>query len=65
MLTACTVREYAARLASGAPTPGGGSAAAHVGALAVALGEMAGNFTVGKQKYIAVEGDIKRILISL
>jgi formiminotetrahydrofolate cyclodeaminase len=65
MLTQATVREYAARLASGAPTPGGGSAAALVGALAAALGEMVGNFTVGKPKYAAVEADVQRILAAL
>lgn len=65
MLTQATVREYAARLASGAPTPGGGSAAALVGALAAALGEMVGNFTVGKPKYAAVEADVQRILSAL
>lgn len=51
MLTQLTVREYCARLASGEPTPGGGSAAALVGAQGAALGEMVGNFTVGKEKY--------------
>jgi formiminotetrahydrofolate cyclodeaminase len=65
MLTQATVREYAARLASGAPTPGGGSAAALVGALAAALGEMVGNFTVGKPKFAEVEGDVQRILEAL
>ena len=48
MLTQLTVRDYAARLASGDPTPGGGSAAALVGALAAALGEMVANFTRDK-----------------
>lgn len=65
MLTQATVREYAARLASGAPTPGGGSAAALVGALAAALGEMVGNFTVGKPKFAEVEADVRRILAAL
>ncbi|NPV48567.1 MAG: cyclodeaminase/cyclohydrolase family protein [Armatimonadetes bacterium] len=51
MLTQLTVRDYCARLASGEPTPGGGSGAALVGALGAALGEMVSNFTVGKEKY--------------
>ena len=51
MLTQLTVREYTARLASGEPTPGGGSGAGLVAALGAALGEMVANFTVGKEKY--------------
>lgn len=64
-LTESTVREYTARLASGEPTPGGGSAAALVGALAAALGEMVGNFTVGKEKFAAVEEEVQAILAAL
>lgn len=55
MLTEVTVRDYAARLASGEPTPGGGSAAALLGALGAALGEMVCNFTAGKQGYAELE----------
>lgn len=62
MLTELTVRDYAAKLASGEPTPGGGSAAALVGALAAALGEMVANFTVGKEKFASVEADVQGIL---
>lgn len=47
--------EFVEALASGAPTPGGGGAAAYVGALASALASMVGNLTVGKKKYAAVE----------
>ncbi len=61
-LTHLTVREYTSKLASGDPTPGGGSAAALAGVLAAALGEMAGNFTVGKEKFAAVEDDVREIL---
>jgi len=42
-------------LASGKPTPGGGSAAAYTGAAAAALLAMVGRLTVGKKKYAAVE----------
>lgn len=45
-------------LASKASTPGGGGAAALVGAAGVALGNMVGSLTVGKKKYAAVEADI-------
>ena len=39
--------EYLEVLASKAPTPGGGSAAAVYGAIGTALGEMVGNLTAG------------------
>lgn len=45
-------------LASRAASPGGGGAAALVGAAGVALGNMVGSLTVGKAKYAAVEADI-------
>ncbi|HUU58770.1 MAG TPA: cyclodeaminase/cyclohydrolase family protein [Phycisphaerae bacterium] len=46
-----SVRGFAAATAAKRPTPGGGSVAGVVGALGVALGEMALNFTKGKKKY--------------
>lgn len=45
-------------LAGSAPVPGGGGAAALVGAAGAALGNMVGSLTVGKKKYAAVEADI-------
>ena len=44
------------------PTPGGGSAAALVGALGAALNSMVANFTVGKEKFAAVEEDVQLLL---
>ncbi len=49
-------------LASKAPVPGGGGAAALVGSIGVALGSMVGNLTVGKQKYSDVQEDIQVLL---
>ncbi len=46
-----SVREFIEATAAKTPTPGGGSVAGVVGGLAVALGEMALNFTRGKKKY--------------
>lgn len=50
--------EFLDALASGAPTPGGGGAAAYAGALAAALTSMVGNLTVGKKRYADVEGQV-------
>ncbi|MDR1438987.1 MAG: cyclodeaminase/cyclohydrolase family protein [Clostridiales bacterium] len=43
--------EFVEALASKAPVPGGGGAAALVGAIGVALGGMVGSLTIGKKKY--------------
>lgn len=48
-------------LASKAAVPGGGGAAALVGAVGAALGNMVGGLTAGKKKYAAVEADIQRL----
>lgn len=56
------LRTYTDALASGAPTPGGGSAAALVGALGAALNSMVASFTVGREKFAAVEADAQRLL---
>ena len=45
-------------LSSKQPTPGGGGASSLGGALAVALGLMVGNLTVGKKKYADVEEEV-------
>lgn len=55
MYTDLSVREFVARLASSAPVPGGGAAAALSGALGAALVEMVCNLTIGKRRYQAVE----------
>ncbi len=55
-------REFADALAAKASVPGGGGAAAYVGALSAALCSMVGEFTVGKKKYAEYEGDVRRML---
>lgn len=52
----CT--EFVRVLASNAPVPGGGGAAALVGAIGTALGNMVGSLTLGKKKYADVEDEI-------
>lgn len=54
-MTLQSCRDFAAALASAAPTPGGGGAAALTGALAAALGSMVANLTIGKPKFAAAE----------
>lgn len=49
-------------LASKAPVPGGGGAAALGGAIGMALSNMVGNLTVGKKKFADVEDDVKGLL---
>lgn len=50
--------QFLDKLASKAPAPGGGGAAALAGAVGVALGNMTGSLTVGKPKYAAVEDEM-------
>ena len=50
-LSDLTVKTFAEVLASEAPAPGGGSAAALFGSCGAALGVMTTNLTVGKKKY--------------
>lgn len=59
MEQSCT--RFLAELAGKAPVPGGGGAAALVGAAGVALGNMVGCLTTGKKKYAAVEADIQAL----
>lgn len=49
-------------LASSGATPGGGSAAAIIGAMGAALVSMVCNLTIGKKKYAEVEGEMKSVL---
>lgn len=55
------IEKFLEALASSAPTPGGGGAAALCGALGIALGNMVGSLTLGKKKYADVQEDIAEL----
>jgi len=57
-----SVQQYLDQLASGDPTPGGGSAAGLTGAIGAALLCMSARFTVGREKYAAFEENAGRVL---
>lgn len=61
-LTNQSCAAFTEALAAKTSVPGGGGAAALVGALSASLCSMAANFTAGKKKYAAYEADIQRIL---
>jgi len=56
------IEPFLDQLASSAATPGGGSAAAIIGAMGAALVSMVCNLTIGKKKYAEVEGEMKDVL---
>lgn len=58
MITQSSVEKFLDDLASGNPTPGGGSAAAIMGAMGAALVSMVCNVTIGKKGYEAVEAEM-------
>lgn len=57
-----SVQNFLDELAGKASTPGGGSAAAVMGAMSAALLSMVANLTVGKKKYEGVEADMQKLL---
>ena len=60
--TQLSCREFVTVLSSSEPVPGGGGAAALVGAVGTALGNMVGSLTVGKKKYADVEEEILALM---
>ncbi|MCR5145580.1 MAG: cyclodeaminase/cyclohydrolase family protein [Lachnospiraceae bacterium] len=56
------IEQFTEKLASKTSVPGGGGASALVGAVGIALGDMVGEFTVGKKKYADVEEDVKALM---
>jgi formiminotetrahydrofolate cyclodeaminase len=62
MPTHSSIEKFLDDLASGNPTPGGGSAAAVMGAMGAALISMVCNVTIGKKGYEGVEAEMKAVL---
>ena len=62
MMTQSSLEKFLDDLASGNPTPGGGSAAAVMGAMGAALVSMVCNVTIGKKGYEAVEAEMRSVL---
>ena len=56
------LEKYIKDASAGTPTPGGGSVAALVGALATTMASMSTNFTVGKEKFKQYDPQLKKIL---
>ena len=61
MITDSSIEKFLDDLAGGNPTPGGGSAAAIMGAMGAALVSMVCNVTIGKKGYEAVEPEMKAV----
>src|SRR5688572_16114784 len=57
-----SIEKFLDELASQNATPGGGSAAAIMGAKGAALVSMVCNLTIGKKKYADVEADMMAVL---
>jgi formiminotetrahydrofolate cyclodeaminase len=57
-----SIQVFLNELASKASTPGGGSAAAIMGAMGAALVSMVCNLTIGKKNYAEVEEELKSVL---
>ena len=62
MDTLAPLDNFIDRLASGDPTPGGGSAAAMAGAAGAALVAMVARLTIGRKRYAEVEPQMEAVL---
>ncbi|HJQ22234.1 MAG TPA: glutamate formimidoyltransferase [Gemmatimonadaceae bacterium] len=54
---------FVASVAAPTPAPGGGSVAAHAGALGAALAQMVAGLTIGRKKYAGAEAEMKEIAL--
>ncbi|MEO7512332.1 MAG: cyclodeaminase/cyclohydrolase family protein, partial [Gemmatimonadaceae bacterium] len=58
-----SLSSFVASVAGATPAPGGGSVAAHVGALGAALAQMVTGLTIGRKKYAAVEAEMRELAL--
>ncbi len=65
LLSADSLCDFTEKLGSSAPVPGGGGATSAVGAVAAALGQMAGHLTQGKPKFAEYEDALASELVEL
>lgn len=61
-LSQCTCEDFAAKLASKEPVPGGGGVAALAGSLGAALASMVANYSIGKKKFLGMEAKHQEII---
>jgi glutamate formiminotransferase/formiminotetrahydrofolate cyclodeaminase len=61
-LVSMKLSSFISELASSSPAPGGGSVAALSGALGAALASMVCNLTLGKEKYLKFQNEIKDVI---
>lgn len=59
------MQEFLKELSSSAPTPGGGGAAALIGAISCSLCSMVANLTTGKKKYAKYQEKIEEYIVIL
>jgi glutamate formiminotransferase/formiminotetrahydrofolate cyclodeaminase len=58
-----TLSGFVGSVAASTPVPGGGSVAAHAGALGAALAQMVAGLTAGKKKYAAVDAEMRELAV--
>jgi glutamate formiminotransferase/formiminotetrahydrofolate cyclodeaminase len=58
-----TLSGFVGSVAAPTPVPGGGSVAAHAGAIGAALAQMVAGLTAGKKKYAAVDAEMRDLAV--
>jgi glutamate formiminotransferase/formiminotetrahydrofolate cyclodeaminase len=58
-----TLGGFVGSVAAPTPVPGGGSVAAHAGAVGAALAQMVAGLTIGKKKYAAADAEMRELAV--
>jgi glutamate formiminotransferase / formiminotetrahydrofolate cyclodeaminase len=58
-----SLNAFVASVAAPTPAPGGGSVAAHAGALGAALSQMVAGLTIGRKRYAAVDAEMRDLAL--